>query len=70
MAELQKTIRGLNAEDRRALAVIAARMARSRAKTASEKTMWSVLGCAKRVKPGKSTRRILIEMRGYARADL
>ncbi len=70
VAELQRTIRGLSAEDRRVLAVIAARMARRRANAANEKTMRSVLGWAKRVKPGKSSRQILTELRGYERADL
>lgn len=70
VAELQKTIRGLSVEDRRTLARIAARMARNRRRATNEKAMRSVLGCAKRIKPGKSSRQILVEMRGYDRGDL
>lgn len=70
VAELQKTIRGLNSADRRELARIAAQMARNRSRAPSEKAMRSVLGCAKRAQAGKSSKRILVEMRGYDRADL
>ena len=53
VAELQKIIRGLSTEDRRVLAVIAARMARSRKSARSRPvnatTMLNVLGKARRV---------------------
>ena len=35
-----------------------------------EAAMRSVFGCARRVKPGKSSRQILAEMRGYERGAL
>ena len=35
-----------------------------------EATMRSVFGCARKYQPGKSSRRILAEMRGYERAAL
>jgi len=68
--ELHKVISGLNAEDRRTLAVIARRMAHRRAPATSERDMRSVLGCAKSVKPGKSSRQILQDLRGYDRSAL
>lgn len=70
VAELQKVIKGLAAEDRRALAVIARRMAHQRSRVASERDMRAVLGCARRVKPGKNSRQILQELRGYDRSTL
>ena len=74
VAQLQKIIRRLSAEDRRSLAVVAARMARSRKpvrrRPANHKTMLSVLGCARKVQPGKNSRQILTEMRGYERGEL
>jgi hypothetical protein len=70
VAELEKTIRGLSVEDRRTLARIVARMARNPRRATSEKAMRSVLGCARRIQPGKSSRQILAGMRGYDRSDL
>ena len=74
VAELQKIIRRLSVEDRRSLAVVAARMAQSRKpasrRPANAKTMLSVLGCARKMQPGKNSRQILTEMRGYERGEL
>jgi AbrB family looped-hinge helix DNA binding protein len=35
-----------------------------------EKAMRGVLGCARQVKPGKTSRQVLAELRGYERAKL
>lgn len=74
VAELQKTIRQLSPAERRTLAVVAARMVRSRkpdrGSRVRAKMMLSVLGCARKVQPDKSSRQILLEMRGYDRAEL
>jgi len=73
VAQLQRIIRRLSAEDRRSLAVVAARMVRSRQpvrRPANAKTMLSVLGCARKVQPRKNSRQILAEMRGYERGEL
>ena len=74
VAELQKTIRQLSPAERRTLAAVAARMVRSRKpvkrRTANAKMMLSVLGCARKLRPGKSSGQVLLEMRGYDRAEL
>lgn len=74
VAELQKTIRQLNPTERRALAAVAARMVRgrkpARGRSLGVRAMLSVLGCARKVQPGKNSRLILSDLRGYDRAEL
>jgi hypothetical protein len=70
--ELQKRIAKLKPAQRRSLAEYVDQMLVPPAPKPpfDAKAMRSVLGCARNFQPGKSSRRILTELRGYDRATL
>ncbi len=70
--ELQKRIAKLKPAQRRSVAKYVDQMLPPPPKKTpfDAKAMRSVLGCARNFQPGKGSRRILTELRGYDRAAL